>query len=474
MDAPNILMVVFDTARADAFEPYGAAKGSTPVIADLASGGRAVPDAFAACNWTLPSHASMFTGLLPGALGLTSGAQRDPTRGMISRTILEARRERFLPDVLRSAGYATAAISANPWISEVNGFATGFERFSSIKGPARREPGADLRSKIAWALDVMRSTADDGAAEAERLLRDWVGERPGRPFFWFVNLMECHSPYLPPRPYNALGPFDRVRAAREARRFLTIEAMYRYSLGESDIPADALARMRRAYGSAVRLMDAWLGRVLELLDARGVLSDTIVVATSDHGENLGENHLISHILSLDDRLLRVPLVTSGTVEIGSGPVTSLLELPRAIARAAGLRSTPWEDDEPFDGVAVAQASTELLIPVIGELVKGWNVSQEAVRSIARSMTCATDGRYKLIRDASGDHIFDTAADRSETAPLAPGSSPDGAQRLSRVVDRALAERPPAVPDEAASARAPAMAADEAAELEERMRRLGYM
>src|SRR4051812_33981729 len=110
----NVLVVVFDTARADAFEPYGAPAGASPTLAQLASGGQAVPDMFATACWTLPSHASMFTGMLPRALGLSQAPQGTPHG---ARPVLESQRERLLPEVLRRAGYETRAASANIWVS---------------------------------------------------------------------------------------------------------------------------------------------------------------------------------------------------------------------------------------------------------------------------------------------------------------------------------------------------------------------
>jgi len=471
MSRPNILLVVFDTARADAFEPYGAARGSSPVVSDIAGTGWAAPRAYAPCNWTLPSHAAMFTGLLPGPLGLTSSVAARASE-MVSRSILEERKDRVLAEGLRRNGYATAAISANPWISEVNGFATGFERFLSIQGPPRKPLGTGLRSRAAWALDVLAARADDGAAEAERLLRDWLADASGKPFFWFVNLMECHSPYLPPKPFNDLGSVGRLRASREASRHLTIEAMYRYSLREKEIPASALARMRRLYAASIRLMDAWLGRVLEALDRGGVLDETIVVVTADHGENLGENHLISHIVSLDDRLIRVPFVARGPLAAPNAPMLSLAQLPSLLARAIDLPEHPWHDDVTPDGVAVAQASTEMLLPVLEQLIQGWDVSEETVRAFARSMTCATDGSLKLVRDETGDRAFLMESDALEKTPLAPDAVEDreSLARLQAAIERVEAQRS----DPAVSGPTQPRPSDEVAALEERMRQLGYL
>jgi len=469
---PNVILFVLDTARADAFEPYGAPAGTTPVIAGLAKQGSATQRAIAPCNWTLPSHASMFSGLLPGALGLASSERPRTASGMISRLVLDQHRERLLASVLAANGFDTRGVSANPWITEGNGFATGFARFASVRGRPIRT-GTGLRSRMERLLDAWVARADDGAGAIEQILDSWMDEQPAGPFFWFVNLMECHSPYLPPRPWNDLGLLGRIRAAREAEEHLTIDAMLRYCLGKHEIPDDALARMRALYGRSVSLMDALIGRVAEKLERRGLLSETIIIVTSDHGENLGENHLVSHLVSMDERLLRVPLVFSGPGSVPNQALVSGAELPRLIAEAAGLPAHPWTDNVRPEGVAVAQASAEMLLPITEQVSDAWNLSEEAVRDVATTMTSATDGRWKLVREPSGDHLYDLDADPAERTRIDPGSAPDAdaVARLRSAIDRTLAQTvSPGVDD----APGPAADADEQAALEERMRLLGYL
>src|SRR5918994_7341764 len=98
MARPNVLLIVLDTARADALEPYGAAAGTTPALAQLASSGHALPDVHATACWTMPSHASMFTGLLPRAAGLNRAPGEMPSG---CRPVMESHADRSLPEVLR-------------------------------------------------------------------------------------------------------------------------------------------------------------------------------------------------------------------------------------------------------------------------------------------------------------------------------------------------------------------------------------
>ena len=338
---PNILLVVFDTARADAFEPWGAPAGATPTVAQLASRGTAIEHVSATACWTLPSHVSMFSGALPRAVGVAEAPSP-----LAARRGVESLAERLVPEVLRRAGYATRAASTNVWVSEAGGFATGFDEFRDLQGnrQERLATDRDVRGRMRWALESARATADDGAADAREVVESWIRGWAGTPSLWFVNLVECHSPYLPPRPYNDLSWANRVRAAREAQRHLRLMPIWRTCLGEFDVPDDALSRMRHLYARSIAYLDDWLAAILEALDAKQILDDTLVVVTSDHGENFGEGGLIAHALSLDERLLHVPFVAAGPGAERLAHVRSLAELPAALAAVAELESHPWQED----------------------------------------------------------------------------------------------------------------------------------
>src|SRR4051812_45144542 len=121
----NVLLIVLDTARADELE----APDAPPALAQLARRGLAVQGAHSTASWTLPSHASMFTGLLPRAVGLTHAPARTPGS---CHGAMESQRDRLVAEVVRRAGYATAAASANLWVSPASGFDIGFDEFVSI------------------------------------------------------------------------------------------------------------------------------------------------------------------------------------------------------------------------------------------------------------------------------------------------------------------------------------------------------
>jgi arylsulfatase A-like enzyme len=473
---PNVLLVVLDTARADAVEPFGAAPDSTPTLVQLARSGVATTPYATAC-WTVPSHASMFTGLHPRAAGLARVPQGRP-QGAAS--VLAGHGERLLPEVMRQAGYATAAVSTNLWISEASGFATGFERFESV-GPGRqgRLHEDELRGRLAWSLECLRANVDDGAAEAGRVLERWIAAIDGeRPFFWFVNLVECHSPYLPPRPYNDLGPLDRVRAGEDARRHLSFDGVLRTCLGGLEPAPDALERMRHLYERSVRYMDDWLATLLERLDGRGVLDETLIIVASDHGENLGEGGLIAHALSLDDRLIRVPLIATGPGAERLAELRSLVDLPRALGEAAEIDDSPWNGRRNGESSAVAQFEPPVLRndPRAAEAIQRWGLGEKELWRLTTPFTCATDGGVKLIRRDGEELVHELATDPLELEPRPASeleaSRADQLNKLRAAIDASDTKRPPAPAPEGEAP--PAAPADEVADLEDRMRLLGYL
>ena len=483
-DRPNILVVVCDTARADAFEPYGAAVGSSRAFADLATRGFSHEAAYANASWTLPSHASLLTGLLPAQTGLLQAPNSRPEG---CRDELARHADRLLQSVLGGAGYRTGAVSSNLWISPAAGFDLGFDSFVAVDTRRQAEMSeTSIRSRLSWAFEGALARVDDGATEAGEALRSFLdaGGSDGRPFFGFVNLVEAHSPYLPPKPYSDLGPIGRSRAAIEARRHLTMGEVWRACAGGFDVPAGALQRMRSQYAGAIRLLDDWIARLLEDLDARGILDETIVIVTSDHGENFGENGLMGHAYSLDERLVRLPFAAAGPLDRPAGPFT-LASLPALLCEAAGVEGHPYERapgeqagivvsefDPPADGPDD---------PRVGKALELWGLPASAAEKITAKLRCAGDGkRWKLLRRDRREFLYDLEADPLEERPLslsdadpAPAAAPLEALRAALV--EAQSRQPASIGDAPAAPPPAAEITDaERAKLEERMKLLGYL
>jgi hypothetical protein len=472
--APNVLVVVLDACRRDALEPYGAPAGATPAIADLARRGTAHEEVYATACWTAPSHASMFSGKLPRAVGLGAvpGGKHPDVKAQ-----LELEADRLFPAVFRRNGYETVAASANLWIAPHCGFDIGFDDFKAVASQRQKNLGrSGPRTRLKQWKEAIAANVDDGARELGGFLRERL-PRSERPFLCFINLIECHSPYLPPRPYAAGSALERLRVSADARRYLSLEEIWKSCLGGTEVPGDVLERFRRQYAASIRYMDDWLAGLLESLDRAGKLDDTLVVVTSDHGENFGEDGLVSHAVSLDNRLLHVPFVVAGP-GAGDGPA-SLAGLPRFLAESAGIADHPWGPDELPAGVGVAQ-----LDPVLDRddpeareaVIDRWGLGEEALDRFTTPLTAAIAGGRKLLRRGAEELWIDLGADPLELDPKPVASAgPDDADAVARL--RAALEHPGVTasrPFKAGTMGAGEASDEELAQLEEQMKLLGYL
>lgn len=270
-----MLLLVVGTLRAD-HVGLGAAQSPTPRLGRLASRGLAFERARSTSAWTVPAHGSLFTGRHPSRHG---AHWESPALPEEARTLAERLR----------ASHATAGFSENPHIGRAKGFAQGFEVFEETW---RRRPRWDRPPPT--------------LARAER----WLEAREGaEPFFLFVNLMTPHLPYAaPPRLVREHLPQGAPEKLAWRLRRLGERAARRVMSGARVLSAREWAVLRALYRADVAFADERAGALLELLEARGLLEETLVVVTSDHGENIGHHGLMEHQFCLYESLLRVPLV----------------------------------------------------------------------------------------------------------------------------------------------------------------------
>jgi arylsulfatase A-like enzyme len=469
----NVVLLVLDALRADAVEPFGAPPGSSPTLAELAKRGMAVAGVRSTASWTLPSHTAMFTGELARGLGLGQAPDQSPQG---AAPVVRAQSDRLLATVLRRSGYETRGVTTNVWAGKASGFDTGFDEFIELDTSRHAQLGGGIRQRLRWDWEAVRARGDDGAAEAEASIGGWIEQLSGQPFFWFANLVECHSPYLPPRGFAGASLLTRLRAADEASRYLNFDSIVESWLGVSRVPERAFARMRQLYAASLRYVDDWVRRLLASLDRAGALESTLVVVCSDHGENLGEGGLMTHGLSLDERLLRVPLIAAGPGAAAFEGMASLAELPARIAAAVQLDDHPWSDGL-LAGLPVAQWDPfELSEGRIGELIEQWGLGEEAVRRLTSPLTCAVAGRFKLVRGAepSNEALYDLDADPLELAPLRDEGAMAARAGDKLAALRAAVNHPAVQATSAVTVEPDVLSPVEAEDIERKMRLLGYL
>ncbi|MFL5798037.1 MAG: sulfatase [Actinomycetota bacterium] len=487
-DRPNVLLVVVDTARADHLGPFGGL-ASTPAFDALAGRGRATV-AVSASPWTVPSHASMFTGLLPFDHGITGAAAITPDRRLASlRPAIERHLDRWLPELLRRSGYRTLAISANVWITPEMGFDAGFDEFHPV-GMARVTPrGVEdhhwrlrelapepvrrrAKRAVRYARDARRGR-DFGAREALGPIRALAAHPGDRPWFCFVNVMEAHAPYLPPPGFGHLTGRDRLRGPAVNHRYLGDAFVAAYNVGAGgEVPERDLGLLRALYAAEVEYADRFLGDALAALESH--LDRTLVVVTSDHGENLGEDHRLGHVAALDERLVRVPLAVAGPgAPVLDSPVTSLADLAPAAATAAGVADHPYDRGDREVAVAQYESAWHHLRRA-AEVARRYPLTEPQAAELRTPATLATDGRAWLLRKGERERAW--VSDLG--APRPDGGDDEGdagavlqlPARLRAALDRAATEPGPGPPPGASPGATP----QEEAEIEARLHELGYL
>lgn len=358
--APNVLLVVMDTVRADATSLQGSTLDTTPNLEALARRGARFDRAIATAPWTLPSHASLFTGRWTWELGVGPDqplGDRYPT----------------LAEYLGQRGYDTAGFAANTTFCTAEyGLSRGFGHYedyvltpveilrSSALGWLIARRAESILDRVNAALGRQGGHPLEGdsyrksAAEIHQAALDWIAtERDrDRPFFVFLNDFDAHDPYL--LPDGARSRFSQTPPSIARRRLL------REWVSETPRKRtpEATAIAREAYNDCLAYLDEQIGRLHDGLDRLGLLENTIIIITADHGEHFGEHArdgfpLVGHRLSVFQQEIHVPLLMIAPDRIPAGTVVpgavSLRDLPATVVDLAGLR-----DGSPFPGHSLAR------------------------------------------------------------------------------------------------------------------------
>ncbi len=339
---PNVVLLVLDTVRRDRVSAYGYDLKTTPAFDEFAATSTVFENAVSQSSWSIPAHASLFTGLYPSAHGATT-----------IEPVLRARRP--LAEQLQQAGYSTYAVSPNEYVRPVTGFSQGFDEFSTctrLSVPNSLVSAGTLVVNRATASPRLRRPLERGfnwlrrrggetgtAPPAEYGIADRVAamlRRSDEPFFLFVNLPHAHLPRSPAPEHREQFldehlPVDSVVKNERAHNF-----------GEQSMDEETVIAMSQLYDADLRTLDDRLRDVLDVLSNAGCLDDSLVILTADHGEHLGERGLVGHQHSVFAPVTNVPLAISFPGRDGQR-VDSLVETRRiyhTVLDTAGVRSYP--------------------------------------------------------------------------------------------------------------------------------------
>ncbi len=435
----NIVLIVLDTARSDTVHALHQNE-------DFLSShvGTQFSSAFAAAPWTLPSHASLFTGTTPSNHGAHAGHK-----------CLDER-QTVLPEILQQEGYETVAVSNNTWISEEFGFGRGFETFyktwqyvqseTDLGRIARQEEGLDKLTEATKALfdgnpvtnltnaiygQFFRKAEDDGATRTNEWIEDWLTTRTdSRPFFLFVNYLEPHLKYQPPKEH-AKEHLPEDTTYEEAMQ--VSQDAWGYIADTVELTDEDFEILCALYRAEIAYLEEKIEEIVDLLKAEGEWEDTLFIVTSDHGENIGDHGLMDHQYALYDTLLHVPLFVHGgpfeddeiddLVQLLDIPPTILdvleIDAPDAREQFQGISFHPDADETREYAVAeyiAPQPSMDALEKRVGDL-------PDHVHKYDRSLRAIRTDQYKYIRGSDGSQELydlhddpDETTDRSDTHP----------------------------------------------------------
>jgi arylsulfatase A-like enzyme len=434
----NVLLIVLDTVRADSLSLYGYPRETAPNLTRMAARGVRFDRAFATAPWTAPSHASMFTGRWANELSVGWNKPLDAT----SPTLAE---------FLGGLGYDTAGFVANStYCSYETGLDRGFARYDDYDVTPRAIllcsalvqrtlNSINTHPRLARWLDGGGSSAPfrKSAARINGDFLEWESRRgrEGRPFFAFLNYYDAHHPYLTPEPWEGGPPGRRPESAAD---FGLLRSWWGLDKRRLDDRQVELAR--DSYESCIAYLDGQLGRLFDELDRRGLLRDTILVVTADHGEHLGEQRLYGHGVSLYRTELHVPLIVLGPD--GLVPKGQVVRAPvslRDLAATVVDRSGVAPETSPFPGRSLARAWSRNPVPVpdaAGELIRSEleappEDDPNRGESPARrgSMTSLVRGGLHYIRNGDGrEELYDLDSDSGEEHDLAAAPGFDRALR----------------------------------------------
>jgi arylsulfatase A-like enzyme len=416
---PNVLLLILDTVRASSLQLYGHSVPNTPVLSKLAARGVVFDRAVSTAPWTLPSHVGILSGNYTSDVLL---GYRTPV----------STEKPFLAEILKENGYRTGAFVANLYYTTASrGLSRGFIRYEDFV-PSLGEFAltSSLGFYIASRRKVVPGLEDDftvlnrkTATTVSRDFLDWLDDTKStagsQPFFAFLNFMDAHAPYDPRAPIGT--PF--VKGERWKKYHIDRNGASwsdRHSLKGAPLDAEI-----SAYEGAIAYIDHEIGVLLEELERRSQLSNTIVIVTSDHGEEFREHGLLAHAVSLYWPAIHVPLIIAGPGGIPRGTrvprAVTLRDLAATITDLVGIpgnRRPPGESLARLWDTNGEYASGSTGSPVLSQLRASASAAEDSPLSKGDMQSLLVDDRYHFIRYGDGaEQVFDIEVDPWEKTDL---------------------------------------------------------
>jgi arylsulfatase A-like enzyme len=434
---PNVLIVTLDTTRADHTSAYGYSRPTTPRLAEFAKQGVRFETAYAPMATTLPSHTTMFTGLLPRTHGtLKNGLPVDASLPLLS-------------EILDGAGYRTAAFLSSFAVSSKFGLQRGFDlydddfRDGQCKWDVTRWEGHKLEGDFCRRGDLTRaraeawleqngylpaSAAQDGsAAKASASAASSAAQRPSEPFYVWIHFFDAHNPYDPPEEHAKLFP----------------------PLGN---PPTELDREIAKYDAEIHFADQEMGKLFDRLAAAKLLDDTLVIVAGDHGEGLMDHGWMLHGLQIYEEAVRVPFVVRWPAKVPAGKVIAepveLADMTPTVLELTGIAMPNAKHAPEGMSLAAAMAGKATLDAKRPVLVQRRFYASDSERGVkvkgSKHGLRLGDWKYIEAKEEDSFELYDLKSDPGEKTNLAtarPGERDTMATRLATTLSSTAVAAP---------------------------------
>lgn len=447
---PHIVLIVMDSVAAGRCSTYGHRRDTTPGLTRLADGGVLYRHCYTPAPWTIPAHASLFSGLYPGEHRCDEKSARLP-EGAVP-----------LPEALRRLGYHTAAISSNGLVSFQTGFNVFYEMDTLFTSERYQQDRAAVRDLIRaadseWArlrltlgyvwrrrsfafplqnvldrwyrkhrVNIFHNSAPVTRKSLKIAARLLARHRNRRPLFIFMNLMETHWRYNPPQ-----GRERFIRLSPQEREALLALNPFDYYL--TGVSAEQLEKLALLYEEELAYLDELILGLYRQLEDLGVADDTLFIVTADHGESLGEHGHWGHYFGLYNEVLHIPLVVRYPRRLNlQGEVAApvqLHDLYATILEVAGAGGPLPAGSRSLLGPARAWALADYPNPAVGLMALRARAPDFAPRPEMQPCRALVDrDLWKLIEWGDGRReLYELSLDAGETRDLA--AAPEHEQRL---------------------------------------------
>ena len=430
-DARNVVLIVWDTVRASHMSLYGYQRDTTPNLAAWARKGVRYDRAMAPAPWTFPSHCSFFTGQWPFRLNSQWKYSLETSHSTLA-------------EYLSSRGYQTTGFVAN---NDSCNYETGLDRGFAHYEDFALTPRSLVSRTVAgrWILENLLFFGDHyekkwiglqsrGARAINSEFLDWLSRRrTDRPFFAFLNYFDAHAPYIPPA--ERAGRFGiRPVTPGDYQVLVDFVGMNKNVISKRDV-----LMARDCYHDCIAFLDEQLGRLLDELQGRGLLVNTDVIITSDHGEEFGEHLFFGHAHNTNLDAIGVPLVIlsprAPTGRVVYNPV-SLRDLPATVVDLLGLSAgSPFQGRSltAYWGLGPGQLP-ELTSPALTEQAEAAAFQPQPRQSREHpgfQMSLVASGHHYIRHGMGLEQLYDLRVDPLERVNLMASTTGDHRVRAFR-------------------------------------------